>query len=191
MPRVRDETTGHRLPEHQLDQVLARVRSIGGRPVVLAIDGRSGSGKTTLAAAVCAALGDACVIHLDDIYPGWDGLAATPPLLVAQVLVALRRGEPATYRRFDWEQGTFADALTVPRTRFVVVEGAGSSVGIARRYADVRVWLEAATSVRRRRGLDRDGEAYAPHWQRWADQEDAVFGADRTRDHAHLVFRTD
>lgn len=173
-----------------LQHVIAAARAVTDDPVVIAIDGRSGSGKTTLAAALLEVLPDAVVIHLDDLYPGWDGLAAGSQL-VADVLRRLRVGAPASYRRFDWARGTFDDTIDIPRTRHVIVEGAGSSVGPARRYADVRVWLEADAETRKRRGLDRDGDAYAPHWQRWADQEDAVFGADRTRDHAHLTVRTD
>lgn len=175
----------------QVQQVVALARAVDHSSAVIAIDGRSGSGKTSLAGAVAAELGNAKVVHLDDIYPGWDGLATTPPLLVAQVLEPRRRGEPVAFRRFDWARGTFADSVAVPRAKFLIVEGAGSSVGMARRYADVRVWLEAEAVIRKQRGLDRDGDGYAPYWQRWADQEDAVFGADHTRDHAHLVLHTD
>jgi Uridine kinase len=174
-----------------VQRIAAAARAVAGDPVIIAIDGRSGSGKTSLAGVVAAELRDATVVHLDDIYPGWDGLAATPPLLVAQVLEATRRGEAAAFRRFDWERGTFADSVAVPPTSYLIVEGVGSSVGMARRYADVRVWLEAEPAIRKSRGLARDGDAYAPHWQRWADQEDAVFGTDHTAEHAHLVLRTD
>jgi hypothetical protein len=38
--------------------------------------------------------------------------------------------------------------------------------------------------------LARDGEVFAPHWQRWADQEDALFTADRTQERADLVVTT-
>ena len=41
-----------------------------------------------------------------------------------------------------------------------------------------------------RRGIERDGEAFRPHWQRWARQEDALFAADRTRQRADLVVDT-
>ena len=40
------------------------------------------------------------------------------------------------------------------------------------------------------RGIARDGEAYRPHWERWARQEDALFAADRTRDRADVVLDT-
>nr|WP_212756204.1 hypothetical protein [Flexivirga aerilata] len=171
--------------------VAGLARAAGAAPTIVTIDGRSGSGKTTFADALAADLGDAAVVHLDDLYPGWDGLAATPRIVTAWVLEPLRAGRPAAYRRFDWETGEYADQVLVPVQRFVVVEGAGSSVGPAGAYADVRVWLEAARATRKARGLARDGDAYAPHWQRWADQEDAVFGADRTRDRADVVIATD
>ena len=47
------------------------------------------------------------------------------------------------------------------------------------------------TVVRRARALSRDGETYAPHWERWAAQEDAVYRSSRPRDRADLVLRTD
>ena len=42
------------------------------------IDGPSGSGKTTLAAEIEQHWNSAVklqVVHMDDLYPGWDGLA--------------------------------------------------------------------------------------------------------------------
>ena len=163
----------------------------GDGPVVIAVDGRAGAGKSSLAQLVVARLDDVTSVHLDDLFPGWDGLAAAPALLTAQVLVPLARDEPAGFRRYDWVQGAYAERVLVPRRRFVVVEGCASSVGIARPYADVRVWVDAAPATRMRRGLDRDGDQFGPHWQRWADQEDALFAADRTAEHAHVVVRTD
>ena len=60
----------------------------------------------------------------------------------------------------------------------------------AGRYAAVSVFVEADRPLRMRRGIDRDGEAYRPHWERWADQEAAVFAADGTRQRADLVVDT-
>jgi hypothetical protein len=40
------------------------------------------------------------------------------------------------------------------------------------------------------RGIARDGEAFRPHWQRWARQEEQVFGADQNRERADLVIDT-
>ena len=50
-----------------------------GTTKVVAVDGPSGSGKSSLCEGLAAVTGGV-VVHLDDAYPGWDGLAATPPL---------------------------------------------------------------------------------------------------------------
>ena len=160
-----------------------------GGTVVVAVDGRSGSGKTLLATAVAHLL--ACpAVHLDDVYPGWDGLEAGIALLTEHVLSPLARGEPATYRRWDWMRSRPGRPVTVDARPLLVVEGCGALVPPAAEYAAVRVWLEAPDEVRRERALSRDGETYAPHWDRWAAQEDAVYAGARPRDTAHLVLRT-
>lgn len=178
-------------PLHVAD-VVAAARSAhprAGVVRVVAIDGPSGSGKTTLAAAVSAAL-DCPVAHMDEIFPGWDGLAAAVGLVAAQVLGPLARGEGAAYRVWDWENDAWGRTVTLPRAPFLVLEGCGSSVGEAGRYAALRVWVEAGRAERMRRGLARDGAIYARHWERWARQEEALFSADRTRERADLVVDT-
>ena len=156
---------------------------------VVAIDGPSGSGKTSLARGVSAAL-DAAVVHMDRIYPGWDGLAASVGLLVEQVLAPLARGEAAAYRLWDWEHDGWDGWQTVAPADVVVVEGCGSSVGPAGDLAALRVWVEAPREERRRRGLARDGEAYRPHWERWAAQEEELYARDGTRAKADVVITT-
>ncbi|MGN6751586.1 MAG: hypothetical protein ACTHJJ_03435 [Intrasporangium sp.] len=160
-----------------------------GATVVVAVDGYSGSGKTTLAAAVAAAL-EAQVVHLDLIYPGWDGLAESVDILTTRVLRPMSEGRPAAYRRWDWNRDEWAEEHVVLPAPYVVVDGCGSSVMPAGAYAAVRVFLDADTSLRRTRGLRRDGQTYAPHWERWAAQERALFERDGTRQRADLVIDT-
>lgn len=160
-----------------------------GQVAVVAIDGPSGSGKTTLAVDVARLLG--CpVVHMDDLYPGWDGLTEGIDLLVAEVLSPLAGGEVARYRAWDWASGRRDEQRTLLPVPVLVVEGCGSSVGKATEFAAVRVWVEAPKEVRRARGLARDGEAYRPFWDRWARQEEAVFAADATRARADLIVST-
>jgi cytidylate kinase len=178
-------------PAHVTEVVTALALSPArcGTVQVVAIDGPSGSGKTSLGLGVGHAL-DAPVVHMDRIYPGWDGLAESVPLLVRQVLEPLARGEPTAYRVWDWESGGWNGVETVPLAAAVVVEGCGSSVGPAGEYASLRVWVEAPWEERRRRGLARDGEAYRPHWERWAAQEARLYARDRTRSKADVVITT-
>ena len=160
-----------------------------GSVTIIGIDGFSGSGKTTLAAQVSTAL-HAPVVHMDDLFPGWDGLADAVGLLVTQVLEPLARGERAAYRRWDWHQNDWADRIEVPETDLLIIEGCGSTVGPAGDYAAVRVFMEAPREERMRRGIERDGETYRPHWERWAAQESALFAEHRTRERAHLIIAT-
>lgn len=178
-------------PGH-VDAVLAALRDATprcGATAVVAVDGPSGSGKTTLARGVVDAL-ECPVVHMDEIFPGWDGLAEAVPLLVDQVLRPLARGLAATYRLWDWDAGTWGGSRTVDPAPILVVEGCGSSVGAAGTYAAVRVWVEAPRDERMRRGITRDGETFRPHWERWAAQEESLFAADRTREHADLRLST-
>ncbi|MFT3860491.1 uridine kinase family protein [Micropruina sp.] len=160
-----------------------------GGSVVIGIDGPSGSGKTTLAQALTDLLG-APVIHMDDLFPGWDGLAQAAGLLTDQVLRPLACGAPAGYRRWDWNTSTWAEWVEVPGAPVLIVEGCASTVDPAAPFIAARVWVEADHDTRMIRGIERDGEAYRPNWERWAAQERELFGADGTRQRADLIVRT-
>lgn len=151
------------------------------RPSVIAVDGRSGAGKTSLAVELAAALREhrtVALVHLEDLYPGWDGLARGIARCAAEVLTPLRRGEAARWRAWDWlGEAEGAERVTEP-AEIVVLEGVGAGSEQLRSLADAVVWLEAPADERRRRALDRDGETYAPHWERWAAQEEAWLEAD-------------
>ncbi|BDE57579.1 hypothetical protein GS894_01460 [Rhodococcus hoagii] len=166
------------------------LRHRGRGPILIGIDGPSGGGKSTLAARVAAALDDAPTVRMDDLYPGWDGLAAAVPRLVRQVLSPARHGRIPRYRRYDWHRGDYAEWRAVRRHRYLVVDGAGSTCGVAREYFAVRVFVDAHPDDRMRRALERDGEIFRPHWDRWARQESALFGPDRTRRAAHVTVST-
>lgn len=165
----------------------------------LLIDGRSGSGKTSLAARIVRDLreagADPQLLRVEDLYPGWDGLAEGSRALAD----VLDRGD---YRRYDWHTETFAEQHRLDPRIPLVVEGCGAVTGAnlaaaarwAERVAELRdagrahgvdegalgaegarrvrsVWLECPAAMRRSRALARDGEMYAPHWERWAAQE--------------------
>lgn len=173
----------------QIVRAAARTVAPLGGPKVVAIDGPSGAGKTTLAQAVAAELG--CPLaHMDDLYPGWDGLAAAVDLVSDHVLEPLSQGRPASYQVWDWALRTWGAAVIVPPTDLLVLEGCGSSVGRAGEYAALRVWVDSAASVRMQRGIERDGETYRPYWQRWAAQEQALFDADQTAQRADVTVCT-
>lgn len=167
-----------------------------GRPAraggtrVLAVEGRSGSGKSTLAAEIAAELA-APMIRMDDLYPGWDGLLGGVDALLEWVLRPLSAYRTARWRRFDWERDEYAEWHDVPPTDALVVEGVGSGARAAGPFLSGLIWVEAAEETRKARALARDGDVYAPHWDRWADQEERFYAVQDVSARADLTIVTD
>ncbi len=173
----------------RFDDVAARVLTTPprcGATRLVCVDGPSGSGKTVLAARLARALADPPLVHMDDLYPGWDGLAAAVDLLDARVVAQLGAGRPARCPRYDWHRGRYAEERDLGTPPLLVVEGAGSGARVVAAAAVLLIWVAAPADVRRRRGIARDGEAYRPHWDRWAAQERDHFAAEHTRRRADL-----
>lgn len=171
-------------------QAITNAQPRCGSTKVVAIDGPSGAGKTDFAAALAARLPTVHVLHMDDLYPGWDGLEQAVADLHDQVLAPLARGEHAAYRRWDWEHDRYAEWQELPSSNLLLVEGVGSGAAASSALESVLIWLEADPDVRFRRGIERDGGAYLPHWLRWAAHEDAHFVQDGTRARADLLVDT-
>ena len=136
-----------------------------GVPVVT-IDGYSGSGKSTLAAALVRLVNGWQVLHLDDWYPGWDGLADGAQI-ARRIAADLRGGRASSYEAWDWDKGTTGATTRVPLAP-TIIEGCGAIEA----EADLAIWIaDPGEDERRNRAFARDGQTYAPHWQRWADQD--------------------
>ena len=176
---------------------------------VVLIDGRSGSGKTSLTERLVRRQRlegvEIQVLHVEDLYPGWDGLEAGSQ----SVAVALESGG---YRRYDWVAGDFGDWIALTPDRPLVIEGCGAITSDnlaaahswARRVRETHpqslsgrtfpirvhaVWLESSAALRRDRALARDGETFRPYWERWAAQEDQYFAITQPASLADEIIR--
>jgi len=157
-------------------------------PLIIGIDGRSGTGKTSLAAQLeqelTAAGHSVHVLHLDDFYPGWDGLEEGTKTW-QKISRNLCKGKPANYREWDWHADAPGPKHTInpPQETVIICEGVGAITGTC----DVRIVVKAPDELRYRRAIDRDGEMYRPHWERWAAQEEALL-AEIPEDYATVDF---
>jgi anthranilate synthase component 1/para-aminobenzoate synthetase len=160
------------------------------RPVLIAVDGRSGSGKTTLAVELAALLRvhrTVSLFHLEDIYPGWHGLAGGQRRYLETVLRPLAAGKAARWTAWDWNKDDDGASRTTEPADVVVLEGVGAAHAAARGLLDAVVWLQAPSVDRRRRALSRDGAAYEPFWDMWAAQEEAWLANDEVAADADVL----
>lgn len=174
--------------EDLVDQLRERSRETR-QPIIASLDGRSGAGKSTLASSVAATVG-ATLIEGDDFYSGgrgleWDLMSPAERSLFCidwrrqrTVLRCLRDDRSATWFRFDWDafDGRLAEE---PRSAtpagIVILEGVYSARPELQHYIDFTVLLDTPDDLRRRRLLQREGDA-DPAWsERWHSAEDYYF----------------
>jgi hypothetical protein len=147
-----------------------------GRTRLVAVDGRGAAGKTTFAARLAAALGDAPVVHTDDVHarvghPWW-------PTLEHLVLAPLGAGAP-------WTDPRTGARRPVPPV--LVLEGVSASRRAVTDRLTLAVWLHVDPGPRLARGVARDGPQAAADWTRYEDEEDRFFAADPAGDRADVV----
>ncbi|MFH8405469.1 uridine kinase [Streptomyces sp. NPDC018019] len=155
---------------------------------LIAVDGHAGSGKSTFARCLAAALGDAPVVHVDDIATHRELFAWTDRFR-DEVLDPLSRGETARYRVYDWERREFTARRELAPAHAVVVEGVGAGRRALRPYLACLLWMDLTAAQSWERGRLRDGPALDGFWDDWISAERAHFAADPTRPHAALLVR--
>lgn len=170
-----------------------------GRTFLLAaVDGPGGSGKSAAAAQAGQAV-DAVMVHVDDFYlpsrQQWSGPGEAKPIgadfdwrrLQQQVLIPLTEGRAAEYQRYDWGTDALEETHTVAPQGIVIVEGIYALRRELRGFYHAAVWVDCPRPLRWARGLARDGEDAAEHWQQWMRDEDRYITEHRPKEAAQLV----
>lgn len=160
------------------------------RPFIIGIDGRSGAGKTTLTTQLAAVLDrrhDVTVFHLEDIYPGWDGLEQGVRTYVREVLEPLRRGEDAHWTAWDWLTNEPGTPRLTRAAEIILVEGVGACSAPARPLLNASVWVELPAVLRKIRAIERDGKSYELFWDTWAEQEETYLSDDPVWENADIL----
>lgn len=165
-----------------------------GRTHIIAIDGPAGAGKTTLATELFLALSihhKVDVIHLDDIYAGWD-LALTQTLTdsLSQILQSLSSNKTLTVPVFDWAWEQFDSTRKIAPCDLIIIEGVGSAQRVVRELATATIWIDIEPHKGLQRVLDRDGSAIKEQMNRWQVREEEHFRADATRENADFILST-
>jgi hypothetical protein len=141
------------------------------KPHIILIDGRSGVGKTRLATLIANTF-DATLVHLDDGYHGWGGLAAGRDAMIDTVLMPLASGQPGRFRAWDWGRDIPGETVNVDPSDVIVVEGCGVSTPQSRELASTVLWVECDETLRLERLSVRDGGEFNEFYATWDTQVD-------------------
>lgn len=184
------------LPYDQLiDQVTKETLELldsGINTPILLVDGRAGSGKSTLAERIQNELfrqGESMprVVHLDDLYEGWQGLASGVEYLQRFVLNPLLSKQTASWQEFNWDLGKRDRWREFSGGTPLVVEGCGAINQFTSTVANLSIWLEVDEETRRSRWLERDGDAFDEYFEVWAAQELDFIAREKSPALAHYL----
>lgn len=178
------------LLETLVSGVLEQVDDGRPSPIVL-IDGRAGSGKSTVAEKLQNELfrqGESMprIIHMDDLYEGWDGLAAGAEYLQRFILQPLADKQTATWQEYNWELGKRDRWREFSGGTPLIIEGCGAVNLFTAELASFSVWLEVSEETRRQRWQERDGSRFDEFFDNWAAQELDFYATQRSRELAQL-----
>lgn len=178
---------------------ISHLRQRHSSPIVL-IDGRAGSGKSSLAKL----LEDQSfrefeqaphVIHMDDLYPGWDGLRAGSLYLLGSILRPFKSNGFAEWQIWDWDMGHRGANdpgngwRSFPGDNLLIIEGCGSVSRESAELADLCIWVDADVEARRLRFVERDGGRFLGYWSSWSAQEDEFYLSEQSSGLCEVVVK--
>ena len=163
------------LLDRVVSQTLELVDSGLVTPIIL-IDGRAGSGKSTLAAKLQNEVfkqGESMprIIHMDDLYEGWQGLTLGAEYLQRFILQPLLTKKNASWQEYNWELEQRDRWREFSGGTPLIIEGCGSLNQFTSTVSNISIWLEVDEEIRRARWLERDGNTFDEYFDIWAAQE--------------------
>jgi uridine kinase len=178
----------------QINEALRDLFSDSAKPLILAIDGPAGSGKSTLAGEIARGFSGTYeieVIHLDELYNGWDeALSEDLFQRLTQLITAQKAGRPANLAIYDWSTSTFSGSREVKAVQLLIIEGVGSSNQLLHSNLTTSIWLDIDQSTGLTRVLERDGEEIRDEMIKWQEMESKYFQRDLSRERADFILST-
>jgi len=178
-----------------LDQLTELVLASSSNTPMVLVDGRAGAGKSTFAKELQNKLfsqGDSLprIIHLDDLYPGWDGLVAGVEYLNRMILTPLGKTGTASWQEFDWELDKRNTWREFSGGTPLIIEGCGAINSFTKQFALTSIYLEADEVTRKSRWFERDGERFMAYWEIWSAQELDFYAREKSKELADYLLDT-
>jgi len=177
----------------QLIEALLDLCSTKDRPII-AIDGPAGAGKTTLAHEIYLAISlkkSVSVIHMDDLYDGWDNaLGADLTKVLLYLTDQHKQNKPAKISRFNWITSSFEDSEEIAPTDLLILEGVGSGNLAIQDELAALIWIDIDPEIGVKRVIDRDGAQVAEEMRKWLGTQEEYFSQHSTREKADFILTT-
>ena len=177
-------------------QLIAALLDLGSekeRPII-AIDGPAGAGKTTLAHEIFLALSpkmSVSVIHMDDLYNGWDNALGEDLTSVLQYLAAQHRNiSAAEIRRYNWTTSSFGESETIEPADLLILEGVGSGDKSLQDELAALIWIDIDPEIGVMRVIARDGYQVEDEMKKWLGTQQEYFSQHSTREKADFILTT-
>ncbi len=162
-------------------------KAINAERLLITLDGPCASGKTTLARKL-AGVFQGEIVHTDDyVIPhalktaerlAVPGGNCDAERLAEEVVIPFKSGVPVKYRKYDCRKDMLLPEELLPDCRVLIVEGCYCNLPAIRKYADVRLFLDAPWEIREARLFARESAASMQRFcSRWIPLENAYFEA--------------
>jgi uridine kinase len=161
---------------------------------VIAIDGPAGAGKTTLAHEIFLALSPKMsvnVIHMDDLYDGWENALTNDLTKILQYLSAHHQSQQsANLSRYNWATSSFDPPEVIAPADLLILEGVGSGDKSLQDQFAALIWIDIDPNIGVQRVTDRDGPGVTIQMQKWLGTQQQYFSQHSTREKADFILTT-
>ena len=161
---------------------------------VIAIDGPAGAGKTTLAHEIFLAFSlkmSVNVIHMDDLYDGWDNALTDDLTKVLSYLSTQHENQKISkISRYNWATSSFNPSEELAPADLLILEGVGSGDKSLQDLFAALIWIDIDPEIGVTRVIERDGPGVSTQMQKWLGTQQQYFSQHSTREKADFILTT-
>jgi uridine kinase len=159
-----------------------------GQTKIIVIDGPAGSGKTTLAKSLSGLLKNYPIIHMDEIYDGWENALSpkTSQDLVEWIINPLLESKSIEFVEYDWFLEKRIEKVVINLPKVLIIEGVGSSSFEISKHASLKLWIEVNKETGINRVLTRDGQQIQEQMKKWQSQESKFFIENNSKENSDI-----
>ena len=159
-----------------------------GQTKIIVIDGPAGSGKTTLAKSLSGLLENCPIIHMDEIYEGWENALSPKTFkdLVEWIINPLLENKSIEYIKYDRNLEQRIEKVVINNSKIIIIEGVGSSSFEISKHASLKLWIEVNKETGINRVLTRDGLQIQEQMKTWQSQESKFFIENNSKENSDI-----